>query len=170
MDRHLSLYIEFDFYFFFPLVVLTDSRNARDFHSCVNLVSIAMLAENGGLQDFTQKCLNLSELCLNFDIVWSYFVAVPNFWHTIFLLVWRAALAKMFFPWICTTLSRDGLTELLWKYLFCFLFFKWWCYLLFNFLFILLFAVMWLHDLQHCYNRDCSVHDLLFCPDCITKT
>lgn len=67
------------FFFFFPLVVLTDSRNARDFHSCVNLVPIAMLAESGALQNVTQKCLNLSELCLNFYICLRLFCCCSQF-------------------------------------------------------------------------------------------
>lgn len=39
----------------------------RLFHHCVNLVSIAVLVENGALKDFTQECLNLCKLCLNLD-------------------------------------------------------------------------------------------------------
>lgn len=60
----------------------------RLFHRCANLVSIAVLVENSALKDFTQKCLNLSELCLNLDIVQCFFfVTLLNYWCVIFLLI-----------------------------------------------------------------------------------
>lgn len=60
---------------FFQLVILMSSRNAR--RTC--LVSIAVLVENGALEDFTQKGPNFTELCLNLGFVQSCLVSLSNF-------------------------------------------------------------------------------------------
>lgn len=70
----------FDFIllWFFNCCTCRQQECLRLLHRCVNLVSIAVLAENGALKDFNQNCLNLSELCLHLHIVEGCFVVLSN--------------------------------------------------------------------------------------------